>query len=77
MPGPARELSCLPRCTLPLTGRACVKVIVTEHAVFDVTEEGLLLREIISHATLDDVRAMTAAPFALSPTWSARSANAL
>lgn len=57
----------LPRCTLPLTGRSCVKVIVTEHAVFDVTEDGLLLREIISHATLEDVRAMTAARFALSP----------
>lgn len=67
----------LPRCTLPLTGRACVKVIVTEHAVFDVTEEGLLLREIISHATLDDIRAMTAAPFALSPTWSAPPFDAL
>ena len=56
----------LPRCTLPLTGRACVKVIVTEHAVFDVTDDGLILREIISHATLDDVRAMTAAPFVVS-----------
>jgi 3-oxoacid CoA-transferase B subunit len=58
----------LPRCTLPLTGRACVKVIVTEHTVFDVTEDGLVLREIISHATLDDVRAMTAATFEVSPT---------
>ncbi|MGG1946393.1 CoA-transferase [Trinickia sp. NRRL B-1857] len=57
----------LPRCTLPLTGRGCVKIIVTEHAVFDVAESGLMLREIISHATLDDVRAMTAAPFAVSP----------
>lgn len=56
----------LPRCTLPLTGRGCVKIIVTEHAVFDVAESGLTLREIISHATLDDVRAMTAAPFAVS-----------
>jgi 3-oxoacid CoA-transferase B subunit len=57
----------LPRCTLPLTGRGCVKIIVTEHAVFDVTASGLVLREIISHATLDDVRAMTAAPFDVSP----------
>jgi 3-oxoacid CoA-transferase B subunit len=57
----------LPRCTLPLTGRGCVKVIVTEHAVFDVTDSGLVLREIISHATLDDVRAMTGAAFAVSP----------
>lgn len=34
-------------------------------------EDGLLLREIISHATLDDVRTMTAAPFRLSPAWRA------
>ncbi|UNK02410.1 CoA-transferase subunit beta [Ralstonia insidiosa] len=52
----------LPRCTLPLTGQGCVKVIVTEHAVFDVADTGLVLREILSHATLADIRAMTAAP---------------
>lgn len=57
----------LPRCTLPLTGRGCVKVIVTEHAVFDVTGDGLVLREIVSHASLDEVRAMTAAPFTVAP----------
>ena len=44
-----------------------MKVIVTEHAVFDVTDAGLVLREILSHATLDDIRAMTAAPFTLAP----------
>ncbi|MGU7783591.1 3-oxoacid CoA-transferase subunit B [Burkholderia sp. PU8-34] len=57
----------LPRCTLPLTGQGCVKVIVTEHAVFDVTGDGLVLREILSHATLADIRAMTDAPFTPAP----------
>lgn len=64
----------LPRCTLPLTGRGCVKVIVTEHAVLDVTDAGLVLREILSHATLDDIRAMTAAPFTLAPLLQMRAA---
>jgi hypothetical protein len=43
----------------PLTRRVCATAIVAE--------AGLSLREIPSHATLDDVRAMTAAPFALAP----------
>ncbi|AOJ67295.1 succinyl-CoA--3-ketoacid-CoA transferase [Burkholderia ubonensis] len=66
----------LPRCTLPLTGSGCVKVIVTEHAVFDVTDDGLVLREILSHATLEDIRAMTGAPFTLAPTRHAQAAPA-
>lgn len=57
----------MPRCTLPLTGRGCVKTIVTEHAVFDVTGTGLVLREILSRATLADIRAMTGAPFEVLP----------
>lgn len=57
----------MPRCTLPLTGRGCVKTIVTEHAVFDVTGSGLVLREILSHATLAELRAMTGAPFEVAP----------
>ena len=40
---------------------------MTEHAVFDVADTGLVLREILSHATLADIRAMTAAPFTLAP----------
>jgi 3-oxoacid CoA-transferase subunit B len=54
----------LPRCTLPLTGRRVVDLIVTELAVIAVTPSGLVLREIAEDTTEAAVRAATAAPLA-------------
>ena len=42
---PKGESKLLSKCTLPLTGIACVKKIVTELAVLDITENGFELRE--------------------------------
>jgi 3-oxoacid CoA-transferase len=42
-------------CTLPLTGRRCVNLIVTEMAVIEVTREGLVLREVAPDTTADAV----------------------
>ncbi len=50
----------LPACTLPITGLKCVRKIVTELGVFDVTERGFELREIAPGVSLDQVRASTA-----------------
>ncbi len=58
----------LPRCTLPFTGLRVVDMIVTEMAVFEVTADGLLLREIATDTTVDKVRAATGASFTVSPT---------
>jgi acetate CoA/acetoacetate CoA-transferase beta subunit len=55
------------RTTLPLTGRRCVKVIITDKAVFDVKPEGLLLREALPGLTISDVRGITEADFEVSP----------
>jgi 3-oxoacid CoA-transferase subunit B len=51
----------LKRCTLPLTGMKVVHLIVTELAVIDVSERGLVLREIASDTTVEKVRQATGA----------------
>jgi len=46
-------------CTLPYTGRRVVQRIITDLAVLDITENGLLLRELASGVSVEDVRAAT------------------
>lgn len=56
----AGESKLLPHCSLPLTGVACVKKIVTNLAVLDVTEEGFLLLERAPGVTVEEIKAATA-----------------
>lgn len=49
-------------CTLPLTAKGQVDLIITELAVIEVTAEGLVLRELGPEATVEDVITNTEAP---------------
>ncbi|PJN90617.1 3-oxoacid CoA-transferase subunit B [Bacillus sp. mrc49] len=55
------ESKILKKCTLPLTARQSVDMIITEMAVIEVTEEGLALKEVMAPYTVADVIANTEA----------------
>ena len=57
---PKGESKLLPKCTLPLTGVACVKKIVTELGVLDVTSQGFRLIERAPGVTTDEIKQKTA-----------------
>ncbi|HVC20857.1 MAG TPA: CoA transferase subunit B [Vicinamibacterales bacterium] len=56
----------LRQCSLPLTGVNVVDMIVTELAVIDVTDRGLVLREIADGVDLEDVTKATEAELTIA-----------
>src|ERR1700759_2730905 len=57
---PRGESKLLPSCTLPLTGVKCVRKIVTELAVMDITPNGFLLLERAPGISVDEIKNKTA-----------------
>jgi 3-oxoacid CoA-transferase subunit B len=55
------EKKILKKCTLPLTGVKVVNLIITDMAVIEVTDTGLLLKELAPGVTVDQVKAATEA----------------
>jgi 3-oxoacid CoA-transferase subunit B len=54
----------LPACTLPLTGKACVDLIVTDLCVMACDKPGLRLLELAPGVGMEEVRAKTGVDFA-------------
>jgi 3-oxoacid CoA-transferase len=53
----------LKSCTLPVTGKGVVDLIITDLCVFEVEHKGLALKELHPGVTLEDVKAKTACEF--------------
>jgi 3-oxoacid CoA-transferase subunit B len=59
----------VPTCTLPLTGKACVDMLITDLAVFQWNKQRakFILTELAPGATVDEVTAKTGAAFDTAP----------
>jgi len=57
---PKGESKLLPKCTLPLTGVKCVKMIVSDIAVLNVTQNGFKLIERAPGVSVEEIKAKTA-----------------
>src|SRR6187200_1196905 len=56
---PKGESKLLPACQLPLTGVKCVKKVVTDLAVLDITSNGFKLLERAPGVSVDEIRSKT------------------
>jgi 3-oxoacid CoA-transferase subunit B len=56
---PKGESKLLKRCELPLTGVRCVKKVVTDIAVLDITDKGFKLLERAPGVTVEEIAAKT------------------
>jgi len=59
-------------CSLPLTGRGVVDRIITDLAVIDVTDEGLVLTELAPGVTIEEVQDATEPALIVAPGVAAR-----
>lgn len=63
------ESKVLKKCTLPLTGKGCVKTIITDKAVFDIGDQVLILKEHAPGVTLEEIKQLTEADFIVADTF--------
>lgn len=55
------------KCSLPLTGVRCIKKIVSDYGVIDITSDGFILREFAPDMTPEKVKAATEGRMIIAP----------
>ncbi len=50
----------LPQCSLPITGLKCVKKVVTDLGVFEITADGFVCQEYAPGVTIEEIKSKTA-----------------
>ncbi len=60
------EPKLLHRCTLPLTGKGVVDMVITDLGVFTIEQTGMSLTELAPGVSLDEIRQKTEATFAVA-----------
>jgi 3-oxoacid CoA-transferase subunit B len=58
----------IPHCTLPLTGRQCIDMVITDLCVFQIDKDKrrFCLTELAPGATVDEIKAKTSAQFSVA-----------
>jgi len=54
------ESKLLPECTLPLTGKGCIKRVLTDLALLDIEGGRFILRERAPGVSVEEIAALTA-----------------
>lgn len=60
------ESKILKTCTLPLTGKGVVDKIITEYAIFEISDKGMVLTQHAPDTSVEDIKAKTEAHFTVS-----------
>ena len=60
------ESKLVERCSYPLTAPACVTRVYTDHAVFDLTPQGVRVRDILEGLSLEELAGLVGVPLVAS-----------
>ena len=61
------ESKLVDECSYPVTGVDCVDRVYTDHAIFDVTPEGFVVREIVEGLSFEELQQLAKVPLQYTP----------